>query len=75
MVLRVKEPNMLSKSSGWTLKNALEVLREEIKLRTGQEYLSQTKSFIQRHESPPIYLDEDIERSALRNCGYETSSE
>ena len=65
---------MPSKSTFWTLENALAVLREEVKLRTNQQYLSETKSFIQRHECPPIELDEDIERSALRKCGYKASS-
>jgi hypothetical protein len=51
------------------------VLREEVKLRTGSKYLTQTKSFLERNECPPMELDVDVERAALRNCGYEPSSQ
>ena len=36
--------------SDWNLEKALEVLRAEAKLRTGEEYLAQTKSYIDKDQ-------------------------
>lgn len=46
------------------------VCRHEAKLRLSEDYISQTKEYIDRNQLHPNRIDVQIQRRALRECGY-----
>ena len=50
--------------------DAFKVLKEEVKLRTSKEYLSQTEFFVKNEMAPPVVLDNEMQKQAMRNVGF-----
>jgi hypothetical protein len=52
---------------------ALEVLREEVRLRKDYLYIWQHKQYIANNEIPPESITEEIEKKALMHLVYDNS--
>lgn len=69
------ESTQSSCGGGLTAETALGVVKHEATLRQGQRYLDKTTPYAQKGLPPPVEFDQEVQRQALEEKGYDASSE
>jgi len=64
-----------SRGGGLTADAALGIVKHEAMLRQGQRYLEKTTPYVQKGLPPPVEFDQEVQRLALEEKGYDASSE